>query len=184
MWTAAETAFAQKVMQQAILSGVSWPGYMAAEACLESFDYESPNGMSSLASKYNNIFGQKASKSWTGPTVEIQTREVINGESVMVPATWPVFANFAEAFADRLQLLRDAPEYYAESLAATNGDDFVRLVSAKWGHGDFPVSPAHPVITFPNSETWQFDSGRWSTAPNRAQQVLQVYYNHPEVFAA
>ena len=181
--TPAERVFAVQMVAEAKTSGHPFPGYAAAEAFLESANWQSPNGMSGLAFNYHNIFGQKASRSWTGPTVQIQTREVLNGVDITVVATWPAYDSYAEAFADRLQLLHDAPTYYAEALSQTDGAEFVRTVSASWLTGDaLPISPAHPVFTFPNGHTYQFNAGRWSTAPNRALQVLQVYHGHPEVF--
>jgi hypothetical protein len=179
MLTQAQSDFATQVVAQAKESGHPWPGYAAAEGVLES-----GWGQSGLAAKYNNIFGQKVSKWWTGPTVQIETREVINGQSVMVPATWPVFANLAEAFAERLKLLNAAPQYYAEALAAQDGPEFVRLVSASWlTDNALPVGPAHPVFTFP-SGTYQFNAGRWSTAPNRASEVIDTYNSHVDIFGA
>jgi len=182
--TPAETQFATALVAEAKTSGHPFPGYAAAEAFLESADWNSPSGMSRLAANYHNIFGQKKSSWWSGPTVQIQTREVINGVSVMVPATWPVFSSFAEAFEERLKLLHASPQYYSEALAATTGPEFVRLVSASWGtlNGTpYPVGAAHPQFTFP-SGTYQFVAGRWSTAPNRASSVIQTYNSHPDIF--
>jgi hypothetical protein len=182
--TSAETQFAVQLVQEAKLSGHLFPGYAAAEAFLESASWDSPSGMSSLAANYHNIFGQKKSSWWAGPTTQIQTREVLNGVSVMVPATWPVFASFAEAFEERLKLLHSLPEYYSDALAATSGSEFVRLVSASWGtlnETPYPVGAAHPQFTFP-SGTYQFAAGRWSTAPNRASSVLQTYNSHLDIF--
>ena len=184
--TPSETQFAVQLVQEAKLSGHPFPGYAAAEAFLESADWSSSAGMSVLAENYHNIFGQKVSKWWTGKTVQIQTREVLNGVSVMVPATWPVFDSFAEAFAERLKLLHASPQYYAEALAASSGPEFVRLVSASWGtlnQVPYPVGPAHPLFSFPSGQ-YQFIAGRWSTAPNRASQVLATYNSHLEIFGA
>ena len=120
------------------------------------------------------MFGLKEPSWWTGQVFNEQTREVIDGVSEMVDAAWPVFASLADAFAARIKVLNSLL-IYAEALAAKSGDEFVRLVSASWVTGDaFPVSVQHQIFMFP-SGTYQFSAGRWSTAQNRASQVLDVY---------
>jgi hypothetical protein len=177
--TQAQSDFAQQMVQAAKNSGHPWPGFAAAECSLES-----GWGSSGLAQRDKDVFGLKAPSWWTGQTEEIQTREVLNGVSVMVPAEWPVFPDYASAFAARLKVLQSMPGTYGEALAAQDGPEFVRLVSASWLTGDaFPVSSAHPVFTFP-SGTYQFSAGRWSTAPDRASQVLATYNSHEDIFGA
>ena len=181
MLTNPETQFAQQMVAEAKSSGHPFPGYAAAEAFLESASYSSITGQSGLASRDKDVFGLKEPSWWTGQVDQIQTREVINGVSVMVNASWPVFETYAQCFAARLKVLDSLP-VYSEALSATTGPEFIRLVSASWGSvGSFPVSDSHPLFTFP-SGTYQFLSGRWSTAPNRASSVLSVYNSHPDIF--
>ena len=188
MLTPAETTFAKQMVSEAVASGHPWPDYAAAEACLESFSYSSPTGQSGLAQRDKDVFGLKAPEWWTGQIDTVQTREVLNGASVMVSAKWPVFETYADAFAARLHTLQNLPAYYAEALAATTGEDFVRLVSAKWGVGNgpngnfpLPMTAAHPIIIFPRG-AFQFLSARWSTDPTRAQQAIKIHDQHPEIF--
>jgi hypothetical protein len=182
MPTPAEITFAKQMVSEAIASGHPWPDYAAAEACLESWSYTSPTGQSGLAQRDKDVFGLKAPSWWTGQVDVVQTREVINGVSEMVSAKWPVFETYADAFAARLRTLQNLPAYYAEALAATNGTDFVRLVSAKWVPLEtYTNLVPHPVVQFSNG-SWQFDSARWSTDPTRAQQALKVHDQHPDIF--
>jgi hypothetical protein len=177
--TSQQANFAAQMVLSARASGHPWPGYAAAECSLES-----GWGTSGLAVRDKDVFGLKAPSWWTGQVEEIQTREVLNGVSVMVPAQWPVFASYADAFAARLKVLQSMPGTYGEALAAQNGPEFIRLVSASWLTGDaLPIGPAHPVFTFP-SGTYQFAAGKWSTAPNRASEVLATYQSHVEIFGA
>ncbi len=178
MLSPSQTAFATQMVSEAKSSGHPFPGYAAAESVLES-----AWGTSGLCQQAKNIFGLKAPRGWTGPTIQIQTREVINGQSVMVPATWPVFDSYAAAFAERMNRLNAMPSTYGEALAAQDGPEFVRLVSASWNDGGnaLPLSPAHPTFDFP-SGTWQFNAGRWSTAPNRASEVIATYNSHVDIF--
>jgi hypothetical protein len=186
MATPAEVQFALQMVKEAVSSGHPFPGYAAAEACLESWDFNSPTGCSGLAARDKDVFGLKEPNWWTGQVDKIQTREVIDGASEMVMATWPVFTTYADCFAARLKVLQGLPSYYGEALEAKSGEEFVRLVSASWLSGDaLPLSAAHPCFTFPGPDgpvMWQFNAGRWSTAPNRASQVLAVYNAHPEIF--
>lgn len=179
MLSQSQIDFATQMVAEAKSSGHPWPGYAAAEAVLES-----AWGSSGLAVRDKDVFGLKTPSWWTGQTEEIDTREVLNGISVMVPAEWPIFPDYASAFAARLKVLQSMPSTYGEALGAQDGPEFVRLVSASWLTGDaLPLSPAHPLFTFP-SGTYQFKAGRWSTAPNRASQVIATHDSHLEIFAA
>lgn len=181
MLTNSETQFARQMVAEAKTSGHPFPGYAAAEAFLESASYSSITGQSGLASRDKDVFGLKTPSWWTGQVDHIQTREVINGVSENVNASWPVFETYAQCFAARLKVIESLP-IYSEALGATSGPEFIRLVSARWSPlGTFPVTDAHPVFTFPSGD-YQFASSRWSTAPNRASSVLSTYDSHIEVF--
>ena len=183
MLTSAETAFAEQMVAEAKTSGHPWPGYAAAVAFLESASFSSATGQSGLAFRDHDVFGLKVPSWWTGQVDSIQTREVINGVSEMVNAEWPVFASYADCFSARLRVLQGVA-VYQQALAAQSGPEFVRLVSAEWvPQNTYAPGPAHPSYLF-GQVYWQFKQGRWSTAPNRASSVLQVYNNHPEVFGS
>ena len=59
----------------------------------------------------NNLFGIKADKSWTGPTVDVPTHEVIRGERIAVTDKFRKYASFAESMADHAQFLLKNPRY-------------------------------------------------------------------------
>ena len=83
-----------------------FPSVMLAQAALESGD-----GLSSLAAKYNNYFGIKADSSWTGESVVLPTREVINGKSVMMDEPFRVYADKKGSFRDRIKFLQRFKRY-------------------------------------------------------------------------
>jgi len=83
-----------------------FPSLFLAQAILES-----ANGKSLLASKYNNHFGIKASKGWTGKVIGINTREVINGQDVYVKANFRWYDNPLDSFSDRAKFLLQNPRY-------------------------------------------------------------------------
>ena len=74
---------------------------------------ESNNGNSLLASKYNNHFGIKADSSWKGEKVNMQTREVFSGNSVVIGDYFRVYKTAEEGFRDRTNFLLSNPRYRA-----------------------------------------------------------------------
>jgi flagellum-specific peptidoglycan hydrolase FlgJ len=117
---------------------------------------ESAWGLSRLATEANNLFGQKQSHPPVGDSLGLPTKEYLHGAWVWVPAAWVKFVDWAACFAARMALLErlgKAYPTYAAALAAKDGPAFVALVSKKW-----------------------------STDPQRAEKVLQVWTTHKAVF--
>ena len=139
--------FLDKAYRAASESGHIFPEFACCEAALES-----GWGGSRLAQDANNLFGRKARKGETLPTISINTREFIANQWVTVPAAWAKFEDWKASFADRMATLRRlAPSYphYAAALAAKTGKEFVEEVSKTW-----------------------------STDPLRAVKVLAIYDKH------
>jgi len=90
-----------------------FPSVLIAQAALES-----GWGKSTLAAKYNNYFGIKAGSSWTGKTVNMQTGEVINGQSVTINGTFRVYDSLIDSIRDRNRLL-SMPRYASVRTAST-----------------------------------------------------------------
>lgn len=88
-----------------------FPSVMMAQALLESASKEGVPGGSLLAARYNNHFGIKASKSWTGPKVALNTAEFVNGAMKTVKAWFRVYKDAYQSFADRVQFLLKNPRY-------------------------------------------------------------------------
>lgn len=83
-----------------------FPSLFMAQAVLES-----GNGQSSLAKKYNNHFGVKASSQWKGKVIELNTREVIGGKEVIVKAKFRWYDTSLDSFKDRVAFLRNNQRY-------------------------------------------------------------------------
>ncbi|PXW23423.1 glycoside hydrolase family 73 protein [Paraburkholderia caballeronis] len=98
--------------------------FTIAQAALES-----GWAKSQLAQRYFNLFGVKADRSWTGPTVVLPTTEYENGKPVTVNATWRVYDSWLASIRDRAQFLLDNPRY-APAFAYTSGATFARAVAA------------------------------------------------------
>jgi flagellum-specific peptidoglycan hydrolase FlgJ len=148
-----QEAFLRKAAAAARTAGHLFPEYAACEAALES-----GWGQSRLATQGNNLFGQKqAHPPLPGTqTLSLPTHEFLHGEWVAVQASWVQFQNWEFCFTERMALLRSlAKGYpnYGAALAATTGEQFIALVSRTW-----------------------------STDPDRAGKVLDVYHHHRQAF--
>ncbi len=82
-----------------------FPSVMMAQAILESSDKNGVPGNSTLARIYNNHFGIKADKSWLGRKVNLKTREVLNGKTVVTGDYFRVYDHELQSFNDRVQFL-------------------------------------------------------------------------------
>lgn len=78
----------------------------AAQAALES-----GWGKSSLTDKYNNLFGMKKSTDWTGQTVDLKTRELIDGVYVEKIATFKVYDSWQHSIDDHSALFLKYDRY-------------------------------------------------------------------------
>lgn len=72
---------------------------------------ESSWGTSWLAEKYNNFFGIKADKSWTGKTVTLPTQEEVNGKKITVLAKFRAYDDPYESLKDHGNFLLENPRY-------------------------------------------------------------------------
>lgn len=110
---------------------------------------ESGYGVSGLAIRDNNLFGMKQHQHPVYGTEILPTKEFINSEWVTVNAEWIKYPDLAACFTDRMNTLqRLAPNYphYAAALAAKDAITYINEVSKTW-----------------------------STDPNRAAKVIEIY---------
>ena len=116
---------------------------------------ESAWGTSALAKQANNLFGEKAPTGCTN-RISMQTREYLHSAWVMVPAWWTRFDTQAESFSARMGVLERLQKVYPDygaALAAKTPEEYIVAVSR-----------------------------RWSTDPQRAQKVLEIYHAHGAIF--
>lgn len=122
--------FLRAVKTAAMNIGQKWPGYVAAEAALES-----TFGTSDLAAEDFNLFGMKQHKHPIYGTVNLPTREFLHGEWERLPQPFIKYPDWESCLRDRLATLtRLASTYphYAAALAANDGPTFIREVSKTW----------------------------------------------------
>ncbi len=70
----------------------------------------------------HNLFGIKADESWQGPKVLVRTREVINGQPVMIDDWFRDYPSFADSIADQLAFLQANHNYVDAGVFAGMGD--------------------------------------------------------------
>jgi flagellum-specific peptidoglycan hydrolase FlgJ len=99
------------VVLEAVKGTGLFPSLMMAQAILESSDKNGIPGNSSLARLYNNHFGIKADKSWLGPKVNLKTREVFDGQEVMIGDFFRVYEDATQSFRDRIAFLKRNARY-------------------------------------------------------------------------
>lgn len=71
-----------------------------------------------------NVFGIKAGKNWTGPTVEVATTEYVNGQPRKVMAKFRAYRSYDEAFADYASLISNNPRYASVVASANDAASF------------------------------------------------------------
>lgn len=112
-------------VEAAALTGVP-ADFLVAHAALESgwgkHEIRNADGTQTF-----NLFGIKAGRKWSGPTVEASTTEFVNGQAQAVRAKFRVYASYAEAFADYASLLRSNPRF-AGVIGQQDGAQFARAL--------------------------------------------------------
>jgi flagellar protein FlgJ len=86
------------------------PQFMVGQAALESGwgKHEIRNADGSAT---HNLFGVKAGKGWSGPTVDKTTTEYVNGAAIKTTAKFRVYSSYGEAFKDYAKLIGGNPRY-------------------------------------------------------------------------
>lgn len=82
-----------------------------ASVCLAQAALESAWGESRLAVEGKNLFGIKAGKGWSGPVLQMPTREYIGKEWRTVLAPWRVYPNWQASLEDHARFLLVNPRY-------------------------------------------------------------------------
>jgi peptidoglycan hydrolase FlgJ len=114
MWPHAQTAGQQL--------GVD-PGNLIAQAALETnWGQNLPQDTAGRSS--NNLFGIKASGSWTGAAVTNATQEYQNGTATSTTSQFKAYATPAQSFQDYVSLLRDNPRYSGALNTGSNVEAF------------------------------------------------------------
>jgi len=86
------------------------PGTLIAQLFLESSS-KGIVGASKLSQQANNYFGIKCGPNWDGPRYNIETREVINGQSKYIVACFRKYGSIKDSILDYIDFLQTNPRY-------------------------------------------------------------------------
>ena len=125
--------------------------FTLAQAALES-----AWGASRLSQRAFNLFGIKADRSWKGPTIWMDTAEVINSKRVIVKAPWRAYATWLECLNDRAAFFRKNPRYAACFLEDT-GHGWARAV-ARAGYATDPEYAERLIAVMDGRNMTRFDT--------------------------
>jgi flagellar protein FlgJ len=100
------------------------PQFLVAHSALESGWGKSEIRAADGSPSYN-LFGVKAGRNWSGPTVEVQTTEYVNGVAQTATEKFRVYASYAESFSDYANLLRNNSRF-SGVLGQQDGTQFAR----------------------------------------------------------
>lgn len=99
---------------------------------------ESGYGRSGLASKYNNMFGIKADKSWTGNRINLGTTEYEGGKLVQKDAYFRSYSNPFESFMDWAMFLVRNKRYESAGVFASSDSYEVANALQRAGYATDP----------------------------------------------
>lgn len=112
-----------------------FPSITLAQAILES-----AWGQSGLATEGNNLFGIKADESWTGPVIEMETQEFVNGGYITIIARWRVYEKWEQSVLDHGKFLKENSRY--EEAGVFKAKDYREQAEAIWRAG-YATDPAY-----------------------------------------
>ncbi|WP_374277805.1 flagellar assembly peptidoglycan hydrolase FlgJ [Azonexus sp.] len=100
------------------------PQFLVAHSALES-GWGRSEVRGSDGANSHNLFGIKAGRNWTGPTVEATTTEYVDGQARQVVERFRAYASYEESFRDYAALLRSNPRY-SGVIGSQDGMEFAR----------------------------------------------------------
>ncbi len=78
----------------------------------------------------HNLFGIKAGRNWSGPTVETLTTEYVNGTPRKVVEKFRAYGSYAEAFSDYARLLGNSSRYASAVRSGGDANLFANRIQA------------------------------------------------------
>lgn len=87
----------------------------------------------------HNVFGIKAGRNWTGPTVTVNTTEYQDGVARKVPQKFRAYGSYDEAFRDYAKLVSGSPRYAEAIQAQRDAAGYARGIQA----GGYATDPMY-----------------------------------------
>jgi flagellar protein FlgJ len=112
--------------------------FMLGQAALETgwgkSEIKRPDGSSS-----HNLFGIKAGRDWTGPTVSATTTEYVNGVARKSVEKFRAYESYADSFRDYARLVTGSRRYAAAAAEKTDAGQFARNIQS----GGYATDPRY-----------------------------------------
>ena len=126
-------AAAQEAQAATGMSASHILGQAALESGWGKHEIKMKDGSSS-----HNLFGIKATPSWTGKVAEVTTTEYIGGVAHKVTAKFRAYDSYADAFKDHARLLSQSPRYSQTVAQADTASGFAKSLQ-KAGYATDPA---------------------------------------------
>ena len=129
-WTTAQTNFVNGIAADIV--NVCNSNKLYASVAMAQAVLESGYGTSSLAQEAHNLFGIKADSTWKGATYTKSTKEVINGRTVTINASFRKYASIKDSIADYAKKLESRAQY-ANAFAPKSANYVASIKAIKAG---------------------------------------------------
>lgn len=129
-WTTAQTNFVNGIAADIV--NVCNSNKLYASVAMAQAVLESGYGTSSLAQEAHNLFGIKADSTWKGATYTKSTKEVINGRTVTINASFRKYASIKDLIADYAKKLESRAQY-ANAFAPKSANYVASIKAIKAG---------------------------------------------------
>lgn len=149
-----QTEFIEAIAPAAVLIANAhgiYPSVMIAQAGLES-----SWGQSGLAQTYNNLMGTKGS--WEGESVEVRTREEVNGESIYINDGFSVYDSWADSLHRYGKLMENGLNWNAEFYKGTWRENATNYTDATaWLQGRYATDSAYATKLNQTIQSYNLD---------------------------
>ncbi|MCT1176443.1 N-acetylmuramidase [Pediococcus pentosaceus] len=129
-WTTAQTNFVNGIAADIV--NVCNSNKLYASVAMAQAVLESGYGTSSLAQEAHNLFGIKDDSTWKGATYTKSTKEVINGRTVTINASFRKYASIKDSIADYAKKLESCAQY-ANAFAPKSANYVTSIKAIKAG---------------------------------------------------
>lgn len=129
-----------------------FPSVMLAQGCLES-----GNGASQLSVKYNNYFGMKPGRSWTGSVVNLPTTEYVNGKEIHVTQPFKSYPTLSDGFKDHILMLQTVGVYKTAGVFTATTPELQCEALHKAGYATDPNYPGKLIAIINENDLKQYD---------------------------
>ncbi|QGZ70987.1 N-acetylmuramidase [Pediococcus pentosaceus] len=147
-WTTAQTNFVNGIAADIV--NVCNSNKLYASVAMAQAVLESGYGTSSLAQEAHNLFGIKADSTWKGATYTKSTKEVINGRTVTINASFRKYASIKDSIADYAKKLESRAQY-ANAFAPKSANYVASIKAIKAGGYATSTTYAGSIINCINS---------------------------------